>query len=107
MGAFFARQRRISVVALVLAVVGLARGISLADAGLIVPAVIGTRLHRATGARKRWGTTGRPAASYQSPVIWPPPLTYRDMRRLAARVLAGARYRRHLYWRYSLVWTKP
>ncbi len=24
-----------------------------------------------------------------------------------SRVLPGARYRRHLYWRYSLVWTKP
>ena len=40
-------------------------------------------------------------------VVWPPPLTYRDMRQLADRVLPGARYRRHLYWRYSLVWTKP
>lgn len=91
----------------VLAVVGLARSISLADAGFIVPAVIGTRLHRAAGARKRRGAAGRPAPAYQSPVSWPPPLTYRDMRRLAARVLAGARYRHHLYWRYSLVWTKP
>jgi hypothetical protein len=40
-------------------------------------------------------------------VIWPPPLTYRDMRRLATDVLSGARYRHHLYWRYSLVWAKP
>ena len=91
----------------VLAVVGLARGISPADAGFVVPAMIGTRLHHAADARKRWGTAGRPAAAYQSPVIWPPPLTYRGTRRLAGRVLAGVRYRRHLYWRYSLVWTKP
>jgi hypothetical protein len=34
-------------------------------------------------------------------------LTYRDVRRLAGRMLPGARYRRHLYWRYSLIWTKP
>jgi hypothetical protein len=40
-------------------------------------------------------------------VIWPPPLTHRDMRLLATGMLAGARYRHHLYWRYSLVWTKP
>ena len=25
----------------------------------------------------------------------------------AARLLPGARYRRHLLWRYSLLWTKP
>ncbi|HKB31727.1 MAG TPA: hypothetical protein VKD26_12945 [Streptosporangiaceae bacterium] len=90
----------------VLAVVGLARGISPADFGRIVPAVIGTRVHGAAAPRRR-GAAGRPDAPYQPPVIWPPPLTYRDMRRLAARILAGARYRRHLYWRYSLVWTKP
>lgn len=23
------------------------------------------------------------------------------------RLLPGARYRRHLLWRYSLIWTKP
>jgi hypothetical protein len=47
------------------------------------------------------------SANLQSPAIWPPPLTYRDMRRLATDVLPGARYRRHLYWRYSQVWAKP
>ena len=50
---------------------------------------------------------GAPATAYQSPIVWPPLLTYRDMRRLAARVLPGVRFRRHLYWRYSLVWGKP
>jgi hypothetical protein len=35
--------------------------------------------------------------TYQPPIIWPPPTTYRDVRRLAARLLPGARYRRHLY----------
>jgi hypothetical protein len=29
------------------------------------------------------------------------------MRRLATDVLPGARYRHHLYWRFSLVWAKP
>jgi hypothetical protein len=29
------------------------------------------------------------------------------MRLLATGMLGGARYRHHLYWRYSLVWTKP
>ena len=48
----------------------------------------------------------RPAAgAYQPPITWPPPLTYRETRRLAARVMPGARCRR-LYWRYSLIRTK-
>ncbi len=91
----------------VLAVIGLARGISPADAGWLVPAMIGTRVHKAASAARRRGAGGRPGQGYQSPVIWPPPLTYAATRRLAAQILPGARYRRHLYWRYSLVWTKP
>jgi len=91
----------------VLAVVGLAQDGSPADLGLAVPAVIGSRLHRAASAWSRRGTAGRKAQGYQSPVIWPPPLTYAGTRRLAESVLPGARYRRQLYWRYTLVWTKP
>lgn len=33
-------------------------------------------------------------------------LTTREVRRIADRVVPGARVRRHLFWRYSLVWTK-
>jgi SAM-dependent methyltransferase len=91
----------------VLAIVGLARGVSPADLGLLVPAVAGTRLHLAAGAWQRRSAPAGPARAYQPPIVWPPPMTYRDMRRLAARILPAARYRRHLYWRYSLVWTKP
>lgn len=90
----------------VLAVVGLARAGSPADLAPEIPAVIGTQLHRAASAIRR-RRVGGPATPYQPPVIWPPPLTDRDMRRLATDVLPGARYRRHLYWRYSLVWAKP
>ena len=91
----------------VLAVVGLARASSPADLAPEIPAVVGTQLHQAASAVRRWGAAGGPTMAYTPPVIWPPPLTYRDMRRLAADVLPGARYRRHLYWRYSLVWAKP
>jgi SAM-dependent methyltransferase len=91
----------------VLAVIGLARGVSPAGIGLVVPATVGSQLHRAASARQRRGDTGRAGAAYQAPVIWPPPLTYRQTRRLAARVLPGARLRRRLYWRYSLIWAKP
>ena len=39
--------------------------------------------------------------------IWPPPQTYAQMRRTASDTLPGVRYRRHLLWRYSLIWAKP
>ena len=42
-----------------------------------------------------------------APRSWPPPTTYREIRDLATRALPGARYRRHLLWRYSVVWSKP
>jgi len=89
----------------VLAVVGLARASSPGDLAPEIPAVIGTQLHQAVSAIRR-RTGARLATVHQPPVIWPPPQTYRDMRLLATDVLPGVRYRRHLYWRYSLVWTK-
>ena len=91
----------------VLAVVGLARDSSLADFGRAVPSIAGTQLHRLADTRRWRRTGGRPPAPHQPPLVWPPPLSYRQMRRLAERLLPGARYRRHLYLRYSLVWTKP
>ena len=45
---------------------------------------------------------------HPSPTVWPPPPhTYRQMRALAEEMVPGVRYRRHLLWRYSLVWVKP
>jgi ubiquinone/menaquinone biosynthesis C-methylase UbiE len=43
----------------------------------------------------------------RAPTLWPPPHTYGSMRRLAESLLPGVRYRRHLLWRYSLVWREP
>jgi 2-polyprenyl-3-methyl-5-hydroxy-6-metoxy-1,4-benzoquinol methylase len=45
--------------------------------------------------------------NHSAPECWPPPLTYREMKVISARVLPGVRYRRHLLGRYSLVWVKP
>ena len=39
-----------------------------------------------------------------TPIIWPPPERYSTMRRLAIELLPGVHWRRHLMWRYSLVW---
>jgi hypothetical protein len=49
--------------------------------------------------RKQW--------QQPAPTQWPPPHSYAGMRLLARRALPGVRYRRHLLWRYSLVWSKP
>lgn len=45
--------------------------------------------------------------NHSAPQCWPPPLTYREIRRLAGHVLPGVRYRRHLLQRYSLAWRRP
>ena len=36
---------------------------------------------------------------HSAPMVWPPPATYREMKRVARRVLPGVRYRRHLLGR--------
>jgi SAM-dependent methyltransferase len=87
----------------VLAVVGLARGSTPVDLALTIAAAVGARLHRLGTPPDRVADPG----VYSAPVCWPPPLTYRNTRELAGRLLPGARYRRHLYWRYSLTWRKP
>jgi hypothetical protein len=50
---------------------------------------------------------GKTYQPVNAPTIWPPPQTYAQMRRIATQTLPGVRYRRHLLWRYSLIWAKP
>lgn len=80
-----------------LALVGLARSRYPMDLPFDAAGAIGTRMHRLRG----------PYREVSAPTVWPPPETYRETRRIASRVLPGVRYRRHIYWRYSLVWRKP
>jgi SAM-dependent methyltransferase len=42
---------------------------------------------------------------HPSPKVFTAP-SYPQMRQIAADVLPGCRFRRHLLWRYSLIWTK-
>jgi SAM-dependent methyltransferase len=42
-----------------------------------------------------------------APTVWPPDHTYSEIRSIAAKLLPGHRLRRHLLWRYSLIWAKP
>lgn len=58
--------------------------------------MVATRVIRA--ARGHWEHT--------APTLWPPPLTYSQVRAAAERALPGVTYRRHLLWRYSLVWRR-
>ena len=44
---------------------------------------------------------------HPSPVLWPPPHTYRQIRAQAEDALPGVTYRRLLLWRYLLIWAKP
>lgn len=83
----------------VLVVVGLARARPWSPADLLQAAagVVADRWHRRR--RGYW--------EHDAPKVWPPPETYKSARRTARRVLPGVRYRRHVLFRYSLVWTRP
>jgi SAM-dependent methyltransferase len=48
---------------------------------------------------------GKADGTPKPPIIWPPPERYATMRRLAAELLPGVRWHRHLRWRYS--WCGP
>jgi hypothetical protein len=51
---------------------------------------------------RRGGEHDPPGMSVQDPDI-----TWGEVRRAAQHLLPGCRFRRHLLWRYSLVWEKP
>jgi SAM-dependent methyltransferase len=42
-----------------------------------------------------------------APMVWPPPVTYAEMRRTTAAVLPGAEFRRLLLLRYLIRWRRP
>ena len=96
-GAALARLSRLLRPGGVLGVIGLARPRYPADLPLELAAVASHRVHRLT--KTVWNSP--------APIVWPPAESYAEMRALAAQLLPGVRYRRHLLWRYSLVWRKP
>ena len=79
-----------------LAVIGLAADKSITDLLAAAPAVPVDLFYRAIYRR---GESGAP--------IMDPDHSWREVRAAAASALPGVRYRRHLLWRYSLLWTKP
>jgi SAM-dependent methyltransferase len=83
----------------VVAVIGLARSRSPIDLSHDARGFVATRVKARSNGGAHWETA--------APKVWPPPHTYTEARRIAERVLPGVRYRRHVLFRYSLVWTKP
>jgi len=81
----------------VVVVVGLARSRRPADLSLDAAGVVASRVHRIRKGHRE----------VAAPIVWPPPQTYAEVRRDAERVLPGVRYRRHVLFRYSLVWARP
>ncbi len=79
----------------VLVVIGLARPDLPRDIPIEAAAQIVRRIRRPPGN----ADDGPPP-----PIVWPPPERYATMRRLARDLLPGVQWRRHLWWRYSLVW---
>jgi SAM-dependent methyltransferase len=82
-----------------LAVIGLARSRRIADFAHDVVGAVATRVHRHVLQKGYW--------NHSAPQVWPPALSYDEVRRAAERLLPGVEYRRHVLWRYSLVWTRP
>ncbi|WP_433202187.1 class I SAM-dependent methyltransferase [Nocardia sp. CA-107356] len=95
----------------VIAAVALPRHDLVREAPVEVIAAIG---HRVLGIAFRifrargWGSWYAVEATHDvMPVVLDPPLTTRQVRAQAASILPGARVRRQVFWRYSLVWRKP
>jgi 2-polyprenyl-3-methyl-5-hydroxy-6-metoxy-1,4-benzoquinol methylase len=80
----------------VLVVVGLANNRSLADWTI---SAAGAPAHRLLAWRRGYW-------QHNAPIV-DPDMTWHEVREAAQRLLPGVRWRRHLLWRYSLVWTKP
>lgn len=80
----------------VLGVVGLARSRSLWDLAHDAVGFVASRVQRRRHGR--W--------THSAPLV-DPTRTYTDVLRVATLLLPGCRYRRHLLFRYSLVWTRP
>ena len=81
----------------VLGLIGLARSRAPLDFLVDAGGAVATRLFGLR--RERWVST--------APIIWPATMSYGEVRREAEALLPGVSYRRHLMWRYSLVWAKP
>lgn len=82
-----------------LVVVGLAQSRHFGDFALDLAGAVATRVHTHILRKRYW--------EHDAPKVWPPPLSYAEVRATATTLLPGVLYRRHTLWRYSLVWIRP
>ncbi|MGC4175260.1 class I SAM-dependent methyltransferase [Demequina sp.] len=81
----------------VLLVVGLAASELPKDGFRELAAVVAHQAGRLT--HKQW--------EQPSPTVWPPPVTYSQVKDAAASILPGSSFKRRVKWRYTLTWVKP
>jgi ubiquinone/menaquinone biosynthesis C-methylase UbiE len=81
----------------VVVIVGFAMPSSVIDRALITAGFVVTTTRALRG--RYW--------EHDAPVHWPPPRSIDEMRALVERELPGARFRRRMAHRYSIVWTAP
>lgn len=83
----------------VLVLVGLAHSSSLGDVLFDTAGFFVTRWYQWLGGKGMW--------NHSSPLVWPPPESYGTVKRTAEEVLPGAKFRRKILFRYTLLWQKP
>lgn len=54
-----------------------------------------------------WIRRGRPVWRHPSPMVWPPPTTFRQARAIYRRCMPGHHWRRHWLGRYTVTWIRP
>jgi len=69
----------------------------------LVAAPMNLARNAAVRKKARLSTSGLPAA----PPVMDPQMTLREIKQAAQRLLPAAVIRRHLYWRYSLLYRRP
>jgi 2-polyprenyl-3-methyl-5-hydroxy-6-metoxy-1,4-benzoquinol methylase len=86
-----------------LVIVGIAREKSAIDFLLAAPAIVPNLV--IGWLKNRGRRADRPVS--MTAVARPPTMSYADIAREAAQIMPGAKLRRRLFWRYTLVWRKP
>jgi SAM-dependent methyltransferase len=87
-----------------LAIIGIARSARARD---YVPDLMGAPLNLGLGLTHAALRAAHREARPPRQPIKDPTMTWDEVRIGALRLLPGAHYRRHLLWRYSLLWRKP
>lgn len=89
----------------VLAILGLARGHGVADVARdVLGTVIDTAWDAGAATSRILRREPRRTDPVEAPTLWPPPMDWDAVRVTSSAMLPGVIYRRHVLWRYSLVW---